>query len=68
MMGIGMFWIDCWWQEKSFGFGFLTFKFENLTRSFFSIYWLDGELLVDLFWLRVLTTCPSVWFIRRNNG
>jgi hypothetical protein len=63
-MTLDIFWIDCWLQDKLFGLGLLTIKREELIRSLFSIYWNDGELLIDLFWFRILTTFPSCWFIK----
>ena len=57
-MTFNIFWIDVWIKDKLFGIGFLTIKQEELHRSLSSIYWNDGELLIDLFWIRILTTVP----------
>ena len=57
-MTLDLLWVDIWFRDRLFGFGFITIKGEEFIRSLFSIYWNDGELLVDLFWFRVLTTVP----------
>lgn len=56
MVDISLFWINLFFAEKLFGFGLLTIKGENRIRSLFSLYWNDGELLVDLLWFRIVTT------------
>ena len=62
-----LFWIDFFIKDKLFGIGLLTFKFEELVRSFFCIYWNDGELLIDLLWFRIVTTAPYMWFYKDPN-
>ncbi len=60
-MSFNLFWLDFYLQEKLFGFGILNFKnSEDINRNLFSIYWNDRELLIDLFWIRILTT--YVWW------
>ena len=54
-MTVDAMWFDFYWPEKLFGFGVFTIKRENLHRSLFSIYWNDGDLLIDLGWFRILT-------------
>ncbi len=54
-MTFNLFWIDYYWVDKLFGFGFCTIKTENKVRSLFSIYWNDRDLLIDLFWFRIVT-------------
>lgn len=52
-MTFNLLWIDYWFAEQLFGFGFFTFKQEESIRSLIAIYWNDGELLFDLFWIRL---------------
>jgi len=54
-MSFNLFWLDFWLQDRLFGFGFFTFEGEELHRSLFSIYWNNGELMIDLLWFRILT-------------
>ena len=63
-MTIDLFWLDFWFQDGLFGLGACTVKREGYIRSLFSIYWNDGELLVDLLWFRIVTTFPLLWFIK----
>lgn len=57
-MTFDLMWIDFWFADKLFGVGLFSIKREELHRSFFSCYWNDGELLVDLFWFRIFTAVP----------
>jgi len=54
-------WIDFWLQDKLFGFGIFTIKCEEFLRSFFSIYYNDGEILMDILWIRIYEKHPF-WF------
>ena len=54
-MTFDLFGIDFYLSARLFGFWFLSFKGDNLHRSLISIYYSDRELLVDLFWFRILT-------------
>ena len=54
-MTFDLAWFDFFFKDRIFGFGFLTYKGENIIRSLFSIYWNDRELMIDLFWIRILT-------------
>ena len=59
-MTIDLFWIDFFLKERLFGFGILSIKNDDwFNRSLLSIYWNDGELLIDLLYFRVVTT---FWF------
>lgn len=60
-MTLDLFWIDFWLQDRLFGFGLFSIKREETMRSLFSIYWNEGELLIDLFWFRIYTKHPF-WF------
>ena len=57
-MTFDILWIDFWLKDKLFGFGILCVKTTEGIRNFFSVYWNDGELLVDLLWFRVYTDFP----------
>ncbi|MEE9302679.1 MAG: hypothetical protein V3U84_02730 [Thiotrichaceae bacterium] len=57
-MNLHFAWIDFWWVDYLFGFGLLTINTGERSRSLLSIYWNDGELLIDLLWLRVYTGFP----------
>lgn len=54
-MNFSIFWIDWFYSDRLFGFGLFSFDTENAPRSLLAIYWNDRELLVDLFWVRILT-------------
>ncbi len=54
-MNFNLFWIDFWLSDHLFGFGFCCFETGNLLRSLFSIYWNDRDLMIDLFWFRIVT-------------
>jgi len=54
-MKLDLFWIDFWPQDKLFGFGLFCIKREEIVRNLFSIYWNDRDLMIDLFWIRILT-------------
>lgn len=54
-MKFNLFWIDFYIHDRLFGFGLCSFETENWSRNLFSIYWNDRELLIDLFWIRILT-------------
>lgn len=54
-MTCDLFWIDFWFRDNLFGLGILSIKREDFHKSLFAIYYNDGELLVDLFWLRIIT-------------
>lgn len=51
-MTFNFIWIDFW--PTNFGFGIFSVETANLFRNLFSIYWSDGDLLVDLFYIRVV--------------
>ena len=53
-----LLWFDIWIKDRLFGFGIFSIKQPDIHRSLFSIYWNDGELLIDLFWFHVLTAAP----------
>ena len=53
VMDISLAWVDFWPQDKLFGFGLLSFKTENLFRNFLSVYYNDGEIIIDIFWVRI---------------
>lgn len=55
-----LFWADFWFWDNLFGFGILSVKREDFYRSLFAIYYNDGELLIDLFWFRIITVY-SFW-------
>ena len=55
-MTFDLMWVDFWLKERLFGVGIFTVKKEEMHRSLFSVYWNDGELLVDFLWFRIITT------------
>lgn len=52
-MTFQLFGIDWYWQEKFFGFWIGGLKDTEYHRNLFCIYWSDGEILIDLFWIRI---------------
>ncbi|KKK63197.1 hypothetical protein LCGC14_2996680 [marine sediment metagenome] len=59
-MTFNLFWIDFWLSDHLFGFGLCCFKTDGWCReakfrNLFSIYWNDKELMIDLFWFRIVT-------------
>lgn len=54
-MTFDLFWIDIFFEECLFGFGAFSFKLDNIPYNLLAIYWNDGELFIDLFWLRLPT-------------
>lgn len=54
-MEFDLLWIDFYWTNRLFGFGFCGIRIENKSRNLFSIYWNDRELMIDLFWFRIVT-------------
>jgi hypothetical protein len=65
-MTLDLFWADFWIQDRLFGFGLCTLKGSNFIKSLFSIYWNDRELLVDLFWIRILTYTVLIGYKEPN--
>ncbi len=57
-MNLRFLWLDFYWADKLFGFGIGSIVLEAWARSLLSIYWNDGELLIDVLWFRVLTAYP----------
>jgi len=53
-MTIDLAWIDFYLKDRLFGFGFLSITNELKFKSLFAVYWNDRQLLVDLFWIRVI--------------
>ncbi len=55
-MTFDLFGIDIYWSDRLFGFWFCSFKNsdQEIHRSLFTIYWNNGELLIDLFWIHLL--------------
>lgn len=59
-MTFDLFTIDCWKQERIYGFSLLTFEFENSVRCILSFnLWADKEwnktFHLDLFWIHILS-------------
>ena len=54
-MTFTLFGIDFYLQDKLFGFWIGAFKTEKYYRAFFTIYWCNDTLLIDLFWIRIIT-------------
>lgn len=59
-MNFSLFWIDFWLSDRLFGFGLFEIQTEGSSgervfRNLFSIYWNDRELMIDLFWFRIVT-------------
>lgn len=55
-MQFTLFWIDFFLKDKLLGFGLCSIKnYEGIHRNLLSIYWNDGDLLIDFFWFRVLS-------------
>lgn len=54
-MTFDLFWIDIFFEERLFGFGVFSLKRDNVPYNLLAIYWNDGELFIDLFWLRLPT-------------
>ncbi len=52
-MTFDIFGIDFYWRERLFGFWIVAFKNskKETPRSLFTLYWADGELIVNLFWI-----------------
>jgi len=67
-MTLNLFWVDFWLKDRLFGIGLFTVKQEELHRSLFSIYWNDGETLIDLLWFRIYSDFPLFFggFIKRK--
>jgi hypothetical protein len=63
-MTFQLFWLDIYFKDRLFGFGFfgVTNFLDAPSRSFLSIYWSGGILSVDLCWFRILTCLP---FLKR---
>lgn len=59
-MTFDLFWMDFWFRDNLFGFGILSLKKEDFHKSLLAIYYNDGELLIDLFWFRIITAY-SFW-------
>jgi len=47
-------WINIFPKDNIYGFGFLSFKFDDCVRSFLAIYWNAGALAFELGWIRIL--------------
>ncbi|KKN02404.1 hypothetical protein LCGC14_1118060 [marine sediment metagenome] len=59
-MTFDLFWIDFYPSDRLFGFGLFGIRTEDSSgertlRNLFSIYWNDRELMIDLFWFRIVT-------------
>ncbi len=54
-MTFQLFGFDIFPQERLFGFWFCGIDGTNTHRHLFSIYYNDGEILVDVLFCRVLT-------------
>ena len=53
-MEFTLLWIDLFPKDRLFGFGVFSIKnYGALNRNLLSIYWNNGELLIDLLWFRV---------------
>ena len=54
-MGFKLLWVDMFLRDNLFGFGLCTIDSGNLVRSLLSIYYADGEWIIDVFWARAYT-------------
>lgn len=52
-MNFNLFGFDLFWQDRLYGFWFCGIKTTNLHRHLFSIYYSDGELIIDVLFIRV---------------
>jgi len=61
-MTFTMLWIDFYLLDRLFGFGLCCIKIETpsdtIHRNLFCVYWSDGEFIIDLFFIRILTAYP----------
>lgn len=51
-MTLSLLWIDLYFNEGLYGFGLISIKGEERSRSLLGLYWCCGEIMVDLFWIR----------------
>lgn len=63
-MTFQLFGFDFYLQDKLFGFWLFGIHNQEEPRNLFCIYWNDGELLIDLFWVRILSIFPSIYFTK----
>jgi len=50
-------------QKNQHGILFLSFDYhkDKSSREFFSLYWENGNLLIDLFWFHIVDIYPRYW-------
>ena len=60
-MTIDLFWVDLFAYDKLFGFGLGTVKTDKSHRSLLSVYYNDGEVLLDMLWFNIYQNHPF-WF------
>jgi hypothetical protein len=51
-MTFDLFWIDCFMEDKLWGFGLFSFQGAEEPKSLLSFYWKEDCLTIYLFWFR----------------
>lgn len=53
-MTFDLFWMDVSKRDEMFGFGLITIHTGYIFRSLFSVWWTSGDLIIDMFWFRIM--------------